>query len=83
MSFTPVYIKQKMNIRLQIKPVVLNGLLFYVAERLHSYSGDFLSLALHDGKAEMRYHHGDQLIVMVSDLVMKVDSGTSIDLQTC
>ena len=78
MSFAPVYIKHKTDIKLQIKTNVSDGLVFYVARQLHSYSGDFLSLVLHAGKMEMRYHHGDKLNVLTSDYRLKMDSGTII-----
>ena len=78
MSFAPVYVKHKTDIKLQIKPTVSDGLVFYVAMQLHSYSGDFLSLVLHAGKMEMRYHHGDKLNVLTSDYRLRTDSGTII-----
>ena len=75
MCFTPVYVKQNIDIKLQIKPRVMDGVVFYVAKRLHSYSGDFLSLALQAGKIQLRYHLGDKLNVLANTFVMKTDGG--------
>ena len=75
MSFTPVFTKLSINIKLQLKPSTLDGIIFYVAKQLHSYSGDFLSLVLLAGKAQLRYHLGDKLNVLSSSTEIKSDTG--------
>ena len=75
MSFTPVFTKLSMNIKVQLKPSTLDGILFYVAKQLHSYSGDFLSLVLLAGKVQLRYHLGDKLNVLSSSTEIKSDTG--------
>ena len=75
MSFTPVFTKLSINIKLQLKPSTKDGMLFYVAKQLHSYSSDFLSLVLLAGKVQLRYHLGDKLNVLSSSTEIKSDTG--------
>jgi hypothetical protein len=58
MAFQPSYIKRQIQIQLQIKPNTSEGLLFYVAQRLHSHSGDFLALTFNNKRVELRVDVG-------------------------
>lgn len=73
MSFEPVYIKRQTDIRVQLKPIVPEGLLFYVAQHLHSHSGDFLSLTMYKGTVEMRVDMGTSVNIIRSKVL--IDTG--------
>ncbi|KAL4229011.1 hypothetical protein ACF0H5_012049 [Mactra antiquata] len=74
MVFDPVYIKRHLDMRLQVKLQQGDGLLFYAARRLHSTSGDFMSVTLYDGYIVFKFNLGTVTNTIHNNVRLKTDT---------
>lgn len=80
MAFTAVFIKLSTEITIQVKPEKPSGFLLYATQHHHTFAGDFLSLVLVDGFAELRFNLGSGLIKIRSN--SKLEAGKIFFLMT-
>uniref|UniRef100_A0A673ZPH0 Protein eyes shut homolog n=1 Tax=Salmo trutta TaxID=8032 RepID=A0A673ZPH0_SALTR len=76
MSFSPVSIRHRTDLRLQFQTLSPEGILFYTAQHLSARAGDFFCVSLTSGLVQLRYNLGSGTSVLQSTNRVDTSGGT-------
>ncbi|MFT7805709.1 protein eyes shut homolog [Arapaima gigas] len=76
MSFQPVGVRHRTNVKMEFKTLSQQGLLFYIAQHLSPQAGDFFSMSLTAGFVQLCYNLGDRTVTLQSVKQVDTHGGT-------
>ncbi|XP_036816849.1 protein eyes shut homolog [Oncorhynchus mykiss] len=76
MSFPPVSIRHRTDLRLQFQTLSPEGIVFYTAQHLSARAGDFFCVSLTSGLVQLRYNLGSGTNVLQSTNRVDTSGGT-------